>query len=53
MAKEITSIDKMIAIEKMLVSMGYNTEGMTVNQVLDIKKAIEKTVDKVKIPLAL
>lgn len=51
MLKEITSIDKLIAIEKMLVSMGYNTEEISVNQALDIKKAIENVVGKAKIPL--
>ena len=51
MKKELTLIDKVMIIEEMLSKLGYDTEKMTVDGVLDIKNAIEKVVSKVKLPV--
>jgi len=50
MVKEITAIDKLIAIEEMLVKMRYDTTGMSVSQALEIMKATVKAIDKAKLP---
>jgi hypothetical protein len=41
-------MDELIAIDEMLTKMGYNTEQMTVDEILDIKKAIKAAVSKTK-----
>lgn len=50
MKTELTSIDKIIIIDEMLVKMGYSTDNITVDDILDIKNVIIKTLVKLKIP---
>lgn len=50
MEKELTLIDKVMIIDEMLQKLGYDTTKMMVDEVLDIKNAIEKVVTKVKLP---
>ena len=51
MKNELGLIDKIIIIDEMLNKLGYDTEEMTVDEVLDIKKFIEKVISKVKLPV--
>jgi hypothetical protein len=51
MKNELGVIDKIIIIEEMLNKLGYDTTKMTVDEVLDIKKSIEKVVSRVKLPV--
>jgi hypothetical protein len=51
MEKELTLGDKCIIIYDMLSGLGYDTEKMTMDELFTIKKAIEKAVDKVKLPM--
>jgi hypothetical protein len=44
MSKIVNIVDKMLAIDKMLTKLGYDTNKMTVDEILDVKKAIEKAV---------
>jgi hypothetical protein len=47
----MTIIDESIAIDEMLTKMGYDTEQMTVDEVLDIRKAIKVAVSKTKLSI--
>jgi hypothetical protein len=51
MKKELTLFDKCIAINDMLSGLGYDTEKMTMDELFTIKKAIEKVVVKVQLPV--
>jgi hypothetical protein len=51
MKNELGLIDKIIIIDEMLQKLGYDTDKMTVNEVLDIKNVIEKVVSKVQLPI--
>ena len=50
MKKELGLLDRIIIIDEMLQKLGYDTERMTVDEVLDIKNAIDKVVNKVQLP---
>jgi hypothetical protein len=51
MKNELGLIDKVMIIDEMLQKLGYDTTKMMVDEVLDIKNAIEKVVSKVKLPV--
>jgi len=51
MRKELTSIDKMIIIDEMLVKLGYDTSKMRLSEALEIKNAIDKLAQKGHLPL--
>jgi hypothetical protein len=51
MKNELGLIDKIIIIDEMLQKLGYDTTKMKVDEVLDIKNAIEKILIKVKLPV--
>jgi hypothetical protein len=51
MKNELGLIDKIIIIDEMLQKMGYNTDKMKVNEVLDIKNVVEKIINKVQLPV--
>lgn len=42
-------VDEVIAIDKMLNELGYDTEQVTVDEILDIRKAIKAAVSKAKL----
>jgi hypothetical protein len=44
MKKIVNIMDKMIAIDEMLQKLGYDTDKMTVDEILDVKRVIEKVV---------
>lgn len=50
MKKELGLLDRIIIIDEMLQKLGYDTTKMMVDEVLDIKNAIEKVMIKVKLP---
>jgi hypothetical protein len=50
MKTELGLIDKVMIIDEMLQKLGYDTTKMMVDEVLDIKNAIDKVVNKVKLP---
>jgi hypothetical protein len=51
MKNELGLIDKVMIIDEMLQKLGYDTTKMKVDEVLDIKNAIEKVVNKVQLPV--
>jgi hypothetical protein len=51
MKNELGLIDKIIIIDEMLQKLGYDTKKMTVDEVLDIKNAVDKIINKVKLPV--
>lgn len=51
MKNELGLIDKVMIIDEMLQKLGYDTTKMKVDEVLDIKNAIEKVVNKVQLPI--
>lgn len=51
MKNELGLIDKVMIIDEMLQKLGYDTTKMKVDEVLDIKNAIEKVVSKVQLPI--
>lgn len=42
-------VDEVLVIDKMLNELGYDTEKVTVDEILDIRKAIKKAIDKAKL----
>jgi hypothetical protein len=42
-------IEEVLVIDKMLNELGYNTEEVTVDEVLNIRKAIKAAVSKTKL----
>ena len=42
-------VDEVIVIDKMLNELGYDTEKVTVDEILDIRKAIKAAVSKAKL----
>ena len=50
MKKELGLLDRIIIIDEMLQKLGYDTTKMKVDEVLDIKNAIDKVVNKVQLP---
>jgi len=42
-------IEEVLVIDKMLNELGYNTEEVTVDEILDIRKAIKAAVSKAKL----
>ncbi len=51
MKTEMGLIDKVIVIDGMLNKLGYDTSKMTMDEMLDIKNAIEKAVVKAQLPV--
>jgi len=45
-------IKEVLVIDKMLTELGYDTEKITVDEVLEIRKVIKKVVSKVQLPLS-
>lgn len=41
-------VDEVLVIDKMLNELGYDTEKVTVDEILDIRKAIKKAIYKTK-----
>lgn len=42
-------VDEVLVIDKMLNELGYDTEKVTVDEILDIRKAIKVAVSKAKL----
>jgi hypothetical protein len=51
MENELSIVDEVMIIDKMLIKLGYNTDKMSVDEVLDIRKALKNAIGKTDLAL--